>query len=94
MFNYMGQNLFDQFNVDPGGVIGRLVDLQRAGLEAVREMADNNSRAMVQLTSLRNPQEFLATQQQVLQSVAEQNMAVLTRLMQSAAPPAAERKGK
>ncbi len=94
MFNYMGQNLFDQFNVDPGGVIGRLVDLQRAGLEAVREMADNNSRAMVQLTSLRNPQEFLATQQQVLQSVAEQNMAVLTRLMQSAASPAAERKGK
>lgn len=102
MFQAMDKNFLEQFNVDPGTIFGKFVEFQRAGLEAAREIAENNSNALTQMTAIRDPQEFMASQQSILQTVTEQNVAVLTRLFQStsaeAVAPAkvrkvAERKG-
>lgn len=84
MFQAIDKNFLEQFNVDPGTIFGKFVEFQRAGFEAVREIAENNGRALTQLTTIRDPQEFLASQQTILQTVAEENVAVLTRLFQSA----------
>lgn len=102
MFQAIDKNFLEQFNVDPSTVFGKFVELQRAGFEAVREIAENNGRALTQISTIRDPQEFLTAPQTILQNVAEQNMAVLSRLFQSAtaedsvpakARKAAERKG-
>lgn len=84
MFKAIDPAFFEQFNAAPGTVLGKFFDFQRAGLDAVREIADNNIRAIAQVSSCRNPQDFLAGQQAAVQALAEQNIAVLTRLFQPA----------
>lgn len=89
MFQAIDKNFLDQFNVDPGTVFGRFAEFQRAGFEALREIAENNGHALTQLGALRDPKEFFTAQQTILQTVTEQNTAVLTRLFQSTSAEAA-----
>jgi DnaJ-class molecular chaperone len=84
MFQAMDKSFLEQFNVDPSTVFGKFIEFQRAGFDAVREIAENNGHALTQLSAIRDPKEYLTAQQSILQSVAEQNVAVLTRLFQSA----------
>jgi len=96
MLSLVDTKFFDQANVDPTGFFGRLIDFQRAGIAAASEIAENTSRGLLQLASVRDPQEFFAAQQTILQEIAQQNFAVLTRLGQTTVEegetPAAARK--
>lgn len=89
MFKAIDPVFFEQFNVAPDTALGKFFDFQRAGFEAVREIADNNIRALTQLSTAGNPQDFFAAQPGVVQTLAEQNIAVLTRLFQPAIDGAA-----
>ena len=82
MLSLVDTKFFDQANVDPTGFIGRMIEFQRAGIAAASEIAENTSRGLLQLASVRDPQEFFTAQQTILQEIAQQNFAVLTRLGQ------------
>lgn len=84
MFKAIDPVFFEQFSVTPGTALGKFFEFQRAGFDAAREIADNNIRAITQLSSAGTPQDFLAAQPVALKELAEQNIAVLTRLFQPA----------
>jgi hypothetical protein len=74
---------FEQFSMNPASLLTKIADFQRANFEAARQIAENNTRAFQQLSSIHDPQSFLTMQPAILQAVVEQNTQVMAQLWQS-----------
>jgi len=67
MFPFVDQKIIDQFNKQPTVMAGKFLEFQRAGMAAFTEIFENGNRALVKLTSIRDPQALFTAQQTILQ---------------------------
>lgn len=80
MFDFTNAKTIEQFTKNPFAAFGKVFDLQRQAFVALGEMIENNSRAMVKMANVRDPQTLLSAPQGILKEVLEQNLAVMTRV--------------